>query len=56
MLKRLVIGLFKLVMLFILFPIIFPMMIMDLVFILGGYDPFKTPITPIREWIAEKLF
>lgn len=54
--KHFVLGLIRITIIVILLPILFPLMIIDIIFWMGGRDPFNTPISPIREKIASILF
>lgn len=48
-------GIIKIVIITILLPIILPLFAIDMIFWIGGADPFNTPITPIREKIGELM-
>ena len=49
-------GLLRLLLMVLLFPILAPLMFIDMIFWVGGKDPMNTPITPIREWIGDRIF
>lgn len=49
-------GLLRIMLIILLLPIFIPLFILDIIFWIGGQDPFNTPISPIRKKIIDIIF
>ena len=54
--KYLIKGIIRLMLIIILMPILLLLMFIEILYWIGGKEPLNTPITPIRDWIADCIF